>query len=73
MLTNTWRLYRSTSLMAEWVEYWSFHGPDAGFKSVKRLAEEHGISLTDEEAHRLVRDMTYHATVWLLDEFKRIR
>ena len=52
--------------------YTSYHGPNAGFNSIKDAAEERGLSLTDREIWDLNNEMQYQAVVWVIKHLDKL-
>lgn len=54
-------------------EYLSYHGPGAGFKSIKYMTEKRGLSLSDEKIRHLEREMNYQAVYWLIKHLDTLK
>lgn len=62
--------------MNEWqtkyTEYWSYHGPNAGEKTIKRLATEIGIDLPEKQIHRILMESQYQQVEWIMAELEKM-
>ena len=57
--------------MSVWHE-WSYHGYNAGTKSIKRIACELGKEINDEKAKELLCESEYHRVKWVMDKIKEL-